>query len=80
MSSEAKLCAFCNGTGTMMMAPSTTSAGGPQPCRYCSSFAALPEAAIRAMPYDVNDDYMEVRRDERERIIAALAPLGGVVS
>jgi len=28
--------------------------------------------AIRAAPYDVNDDYADVRRDERERIIAAM--------
>lgn len=27
---------------------------------------------IRNLPFDVNDDYDEVRRDERERIIAAL--------
>lgn len=30
-------------------------------------------ATIRNMPHDANDDYPDVRRDERERIIAALA-------
>ncbi|WP_088183996.1 hypothetical protein [Sphingobium sp. Z007] len=30
-------------------------------------------AAIRALPYEVMDDYAEVRQDERERIITALA-------
>ncbi|ANI76467.1 hypothetical protein [Sphingobium sp. EP60837] len=29
-------------------------------------------AAIRQIPYDPNDDYIEVRRDERERIVASL--------
>ena len=29
---------------------------------------------IRAQPYPESDDYIEVRRDERERIISALAP------
>ncbi|WP_313326207.1 hypothetical protein [Sphingobium yanoikuyae] len=28
---------------------------------------------IRGTPYDPNDDYIEVRRDERERVIAALS-------
>ena len=40
--------------------------------------AALPDAAaaIRSLPYDQNDDYAEVRRDERERMISALPKAG----
>ncbi len=34
-------------------------------------------AVIRALPYNVMDDYDEVRRDEREKIIAALAVAHG---
>lgn len=32
-----------------------------------------PVAEIRAMPFDRNDDYPDVRRDEREKIIAAFS-------
>lgn len=69
-------CAMCDDTGRKDYAGL-----GLDPCDHQLPAAVRDEPAdaigdaIRNAPYDVNDDYQDVRRDERERVIARLAAI-----